>query len=211
MEHDTPPPPPAGGGSGRKRWLIGIGVVALVLAIGFGAFAASGGLDATGTTTVIDSTGDDGTDTSVDDGTDDDGGGGGNGGLGGAGEPDEDADIADIQTTLEDYQAAYSSQDTDALADLFTPDVFRRGIGAGGACTTTQGLDEVLATYDAQFASGTGTYSLTDTSEGAIDLSGDTASLDTGYTISSGASGSISFELERSGSDWLISRIEASC
>ena len=78
-------------------------------------------------------------------------------------------------STLDDYAAAYSAQDAAALAALFTDDVFRRGIGAGGRCTETRGIDDVIPTYEAQFTSGTGTYSLTDTSEGVIDLNGDTA------------------------------------
>ena len=69
----------------------------------------------------------------------------------------------------------------------------------------------MVAAYESQFALGTGSYSLPDLSDDAVDVSGDTASVTTTYAISTGGSGQISFELERSGDDWLISDIQAPC
>ena len=205
-----PPPPPVAPPPARpverkpsrgKRIAIALGVVALIAGVAFGAFAATGGLDAPDSTTVI----------SGQEGTEGENGSGGGGGGSGGTEVDEGADREAIGSTLTAYETAYTNQDTDALDSLFTGDVFRRGIGQGGACTETTGKDEVLGTYSAQFETGTGAYSLTDTSEDVIELDGDLAKVSTGYEISSGASGSITFELSRSGSEWLISRVEASC
>jgi serine/threonine protein kinase len=198
-EPATPPPTPERPNTSR-RILIALGIIALVAGIGVGAFAAAGGFS--GTTTVVDGGG---TDSSGD------GSGGGNGGGGGGvADSTEAQDRSAISAALTDYETAYTDQSTSELGALFTSDVTRHGLAAGG-CTETSGIDDVLATYQDQFDTGSGAYALTDVSDDVIDLSGDSASVSTGYTITPGGSGSVSFDFVRGGSGWLISRVNASC
>ena len=124
--------------------------------------------------------------------------------------PDTTASKDAVIATLHDYENAYSAHDGAALGNLFTADVFRHGL-RGGGCADTRGRQAVVNAYEEQFQAGTGTYRLTDLSRSAIEVTGDSASINTGYTISSGSSGTISFELRDTNGRWLISRIVASC
>ena len=71
---------------------------------------------------------------------------------------------------------------------------------------------EVLDAYAGQFeANSASTYTLTGLQPSAIDVSGESGSSDLGYSISSGASGSISFGFTREDDRWLIDDIRATC
>ena len=217
-EPDAPPPPPpprrpaeaaepAPAPERRpdtaKRVLIGLGVLLLVAAIAFGAFAAAGGLDSGGSTTVISDAGD----------TTDSGGGNGGGGAGGGGgggaAPETGAERTAVVRVLEEYASEYSAQDAAGIGALLTADVARVGASASG-CRQT-GIDEVVAAYESQFALGTGVYTLGELSADDVDVRGDIATVTTSYSISTGGSGSISFALERAGDEWLIADIQAPC
>ncbi|MGI8461953.1 MAG: protein kinase domain-containing protein [Solirubrobacterales bacterium] len=208
-EGSPAPPPPSSQperapGTGKKI-AIGLGAVLVLAAIAFGGLRATGLFEGGESGRAVD---DKNTTTTADSG-DGDGGGGGSGGAGGSGATTK-ADAAEIESTLENYAAAFTNKDIGAMKELLTDDVSRRGLGAGG-CTTTNGIDDVLATYKQQFALNPGAYDITDTSASGSNIDGNSASIDTGYTLGSGASGTISFDLSRSGSSWLISNIVASC
>ncbi|HYU60655.1 MAG TPA: protein kinase [Solirubrobacterales bacterium] len=184
----------------RRSALLWIGAVLAVGAVALGAFAAAGGFsgedNSSGSPSSTATAGDQtqGTTTGEQDGV----------------AADDAAAEREVRAVLRGYETAYTDQDLGALAAIFTPDVTRRGLRAGG-CSETGGIDEVLDTYSEQFASGTGAYTLTDLSSDAIEVSGDTATVHTGYAISPGGNGSVSFDLERQGREWLISRVDASC
>src|SRR5215211_6708540 len=186
-------------GAPRRSALLWAAAGLAVLAVAVGAFAAAGGFSSDADNspapppTTTTPGGDQTQPTTTGDGAEGDA-----------------AAARDVRAVLRRYEAAYTDQDVPALAGLFTPDVTRRGLRAGG-CSETSGINEVLDTYSEQFASGTGAYKLADLSSGAIETAGDTATVDTGYTITPGGNGSVSFELEREGRDWLISRVDASC
>jgi hypothetical protein len=202
--HDRSPasagatPAPAGavaGTAGRRvrplMWLAAALAVGVVTAA---AYAAAGGFSGGGGSTPAGSPGADATTTQGDTTT--------------AGE--DPADQREVRAVLKRYERAYTNHDVGALAALFAPDVTRKGLRAGG-CSETSGINHVLDTYSEQFDAGTGAYALTDLSPDAIDISGDTASADSAYTITPGGSGRVSFELRREGPEWLITRIDASC
>jgi len=145
--------------------------------------------------------------------TPDDNGGGGNGGGGKGTEQSVAEARSEIESLLHSYEAAYSSEDLNAMGALLSEDVTRVGLAAGSSgCVTSRGKAAVLDTYAGQFdANPASTYTLTGLEPSAIDVSGESASSDLGYSISSGASGSISFGFTRVDDRWLISDIKATC
>jgi hypothetical protein len=118
-----------------------------------------------------------------------------------------------IVHVLQSYESAYSNQDLGELGSLFTPEVTRHGLRAGG-CSNTQGKQQVLETYAEQFGSGAETYDLTDLSASniAVDSTHAQAPLSYDITTTSGpAIGSVEFYLVTLSGRWLIQRIVASC
>jgi hypothetical protein len=114
---------------------------------------------------------------------------------------------------LQNYESAYSNQNLGQLGSLFTPEVSRHGLRAGG-CSNTRGKQQVLETYAEQFSSGAETYDLTDLSAGNIVVNGIRAQAPLSYditTTSGPAIGSVEFYLVKLDRDWLIQRIVASC
>ena len=182
----------------RRGPFAALAALAIVAGIGVGAYAATGGFSSGATTTTVPPA--------------TDGGGGGGGGTGGGGGANAVRDRSDIADVLTSYSTAYSNRDAGALGSLLAPNVTRSGVAASGGCGTQRGAADVLAAYEAQFAQGTGTYTLTDLSADAIQVSGNVARTPRlHYTISPSASGTVSFELAKIGRRWLISRIDASC
>jgi hypothetical protein len=118
-----------------------------------------------------------------------------------------------IVAVLQSYESAYSHQNLAELGSLFTPEVSRHGLRAGG-CSDTRGKQQVLSTYAEQFASGAENYDLTDLSARQIAVDGRHAQAPLSYDISttSGpAIGSVEFYLAQLNGTWLIQRIVASC
>ena len=116
-----------------------------------------------------------------------------------------------IVRVLEDYERGYTNQDLDLLGGVFAADVTRRGRD-GASCVTTEGREDVLGTYESQFAAGAGAYELLDLSGDIVELDGDTASATSRYAIAPGASGSVNFRLRRGeADDWQIDRVIANC
>lgn len=116
-----------------------------------------------------------------------------------------------IVGVLEEYAAAYTAQSTERLGAIFTSNVTRRGLASGG-CQVSHGKEAVLADYESQFALDTGTYELTGLSPAAVVLEGDgRASANSEYSITPGGTGSVSFNFDRHGEEWLISHIGATC
>ncbi len=123
------------------------------------------------------------------------------------------ADRPAIIEVLHGYEAAYSEASLEGMADLFTSDVERHGLAAGG-CATVSGKSAVLAAYSGQFAeNGSVTYELVGLDPGSVDLFGEEeARIETEYSIpSEDNSGAISFTLEGRGSNWHISAVDATC
>jgi ketosteroid isomerase-like protein len=189
-------PAAAPAGHGRRGPLLWLAAGLAVVAVAIGAFAVAGGFDGGGDSGAASAGADVGT-TATETST-----------TTASGE--SPADERAVRSVLKRYEAAYTDHDLGALASLFAPDVTRKGLRAGG-CSQTSGIDHVLDTYAEQFDAGTGAYSLSDLSSDAIDVAGDTASAESGYTITPGGSGTVSFELRRDGDGWLISRVDASC
>lgn len=118
-----------------------------------------------------------------------------------------------IVYVLEAYEAAYSAQNLVNLGALFTPEIIRHGLEAGG-CGTTQGKAQVLSTYEAQFASGAENYRLTDLRPDLIAVSGRHARAPLAFdinTTSGAALGFAAFSLVDLHGRWLIQHIVASC
>jgi hypothetical protein len=118
-----------------------------------------------------------------------------------------------IVHVLQGYESAYSDQDLGELGALFTPEVSRHGLRAGG-CSETRGKQQVLETYAEQFRSGADKYDLTNLSDAAIRVDGIHADAPLNYditTTSGPAVGSVHFYFARVRNVWLIRRIVASC
>jgi serine/threonine protein kinase/ketosteroid isomerase-like protein len=191
----TPPPPrPAHGPrrpetGGSRRVLAGLGIVLLVAAIGLGAFAAAGGFESDPDPTTPASSG--GGESTTGSGTEE--------------VPITAADSREISGVLDEYATAYTNQDSATMASLFAPDATR--FGASDAGCRQSGVDEIVAAYESQWALGAGSYSLSDEE---IEGAGDAATVDASYLIG-GTPGNISFELIRSGDEWLIDHVQAPC
>jgi hypothetical protein len=124
--------------------------------------------------------------------------------------PEQEADRGRVLGVLHAYETAYSSRSRAGLGALMSASVSRHGLRAGG-CAEDTGRDAVLSAYAEQFSQGTGSYRLTGLTADAVHLSDGRAQIDTGYTISPGSSGSISFTLVKADGAWKIDRINASC
>jgi serine/threonine protein kinase len=204
-----PPPPPVGApppsqppsGGGRSRWpLVALLAVVLVAVGAGGAIALSGGGGDGGkpTTTVAPPT------TPTQKTTD----------TGGVTTPPpttpengvaEDRDA--ISGLLSRYEEAYTNQSRAEMGAVLTTDASREGFGSPGCIQ--EGKRQILDAYQNQWDQGTGAYDLS-YDPGQIKVAGDSASLKRAtYSISGGASNRIDFEFERTGADWLISRIDA--
>jgi len=226
----TSPPPPAGptaeqprrrpataatarlpddqGGDGPSRGVLIGGLVALAVVVAVVVALLLSGSDSGGGTTTSAS------DRTITTTPDDNGNGGNGGGGGGKGSQQSVAEArSEIESLLHSYEAAYSSEDLNAMGALLSEDVVRVGLAAGSTgCVTSNGKAEVLDAYAGQFeANSASTYTLTGLQPSAIDVSGESGSSDLGYSISSGASGSISFGFTREDDRWLIDDIRATC
>ncbi len=112
---------------------------------------------------------------------------------------------------LDTYQRAYSDHSISGLASIFTPEVKRHGLAAGG-CIVSQGRGAVLADYQSQFNEGSGAYELVGLSEAEIQLDGRTrAHLDGHYQLTPGTSGYVNFRFAELGEGWKVSEVNATC
>jgi hypothetical protein len=112
---------------------------------------------------------------------------------------------------LNTYQSGYSDHNISALASIFTPEIDRHGLAAGG-CAVSRGRRAVLASYQSQFAEGSGSYELVGLSEGQIQLDGAArAHLDAHYRITPGGTGYINFKFAELGDGWKVSEVYATC
>jgi hypothetical protein len=119
-------------------------------------------------------------------------------------------DRAEISTVLRRYETAYTNHDTESLKFVFTPGVTRHGL-AGGGCRDASGRDDVLQQYRAQFALGTGAYTLRNLTPDAISVDGDSAHTNLRFSIQNGRSGDISFDLKRFENVWRVSGVDSHC
>ncbi len=125
--------------------------------------------------------------------------------------PEQESDDAAIMSLLGAYQAAYSAHDTETLANLFSADVTRRGLAAGG-CVVSRGRSAVMSDYESQFNAGSGEYRLVGLSESQIGFESTTAAyLDAHYQITPGKSGYVNFKFAETGEGWKISEVYATC
>jgi hypothetical protein len=122
------------------------------------------------------------------------------------------ASAAAIISALDSYQADYSSANVEGLGNLFSEDVERHGLAAGG-CATVRGKDKVLAQYRSQFAGGPLAYRLVGLSPANLTFSSPTSALvHTTYSIAtSHNSGPISFWFANQAGKWLLTKIVATC
>jgi hypothetical protein len=112
---------------------------------------------------------------------------------------------------LGSYQTSYSSHDSAGLSRLFAATVVRHGLAAGG-CRVSHGRSAVLASYESQFAAGSGAYRLDGLTSSQIRLSGpDLAHLSSRYEITPGGTGSVGFTFVLEDNEWKISLIDATC
>jgi hypothetical protein len=126
-------------------------------------------------------------------------------------EAEQSSDRSAIVPLLDYYQSDYSEHDESALAGLFTPEVSRHGLAAGG-CVVSHGLTAVMADYRNQFEAGSGSYELVGLSEGQIQFDNTTrARLNSHYTLTPGNSGYVNFTFEELGEGWKISEVNAAC
>lgn len=116
-----------------------------------------------------------------------------------------------IMGILGAYQSAYSDHDLSGLGNIFTPEINRHGLAAGG-CTVSRGRSAVLNDYQSQFEEGSGSYELINLSEGAIQFDSKTrAHLDAHYQITPGGTGYVNFRFAELGEGWKISEVYATC
>ena len=116
-----------------------------------------------------------------------------------------------ITGTLGVYESAYSDHNIPGLSRVFTPEISRHGLAAGG-CTVARGRRAVLADYQSQFAEGSGTYELVGLSESPIQIDSRTrAHLDAHYRITPGGIGYVNFKFAELGKGWRISEVYATC
>jgi hypothetical protein len=124
---------------------------------------------------------------------------------------EQSSDRQAIMGILSTYQSAYSDHNLSGLSNIFTPNVNRHGLAAGG-CTVSRGRSAVLADYQSQFEEGSGSYELMGLSAGEIQLDGKTrAHLDAHYQITPGGSGYVNFKFAELGEGWKISEVYATC
>lgn len=116
-----------------------------------------------------------------------------------------------IMGALGVYQSAYSDHSISGLSRVFTSEINRHGLAAGG-CTVARGRKAVLADYRSQFAEGSGTYELVGLSEDQIQIDSRTrAHLDAHYRIAPGGTGYVNFKFAELGEGWRISEVYATC
>jgi hypothetical protein len=110
---------------------------------------------------------------------------------------------------LRRYQTAFSNRDPSGLGSLMTPNVTRLGLRPPQpGCQVQSGLQSVVRAEQANFG---GAYRFTNLSPSVVQISGNTASVSTAYSITTGGSGPIRFDLVNGPGGWLISRINANC
>lgn len=126
--------------------------------------------------------------------------------------PSEQAgDRQAIMGILSNYQSAYSDHNISGLASIFSPEINRHGLAAGG-CTVSRGRSAVLADYQSQFAEDSGSYELIGLSGAEIQLDGKTrAHLNAHYQITPGGAGYVNFKFAELGEGWKISEVYATC
>lgn len=120
------------------------------------------------------------------------------------------ADKVAMVRLLRRYEFAYSARDTEGLRLLFTRGVSRHGFQRGG-CGDSTGRKSVVEAYAAQFALGTGRYTLTGVSASAIRTSGSRPTIDARYAIAGGNAGRLTVQFSNSNGRWLISRLNSHC
>jgi len=120
------------------------------------------------------------------------------------------SDKAAMVGLLRRYAAAYSARDPEALRRHFTRNVFRHGFQRGG-CGNAYGRRSVVEAYAAQFALGTGRYTLTGVSQRAIQTARSHPTVNTRYAIAGGNDGRLAVQFSKSNGRWLISRLNSHC
>ena len=118
----------------------------------------------------------------------------------------------EIVHVLHHYEGAYSRHDLTALQTVLSPSVTRYGAGTGG-CDHSTGRPAVLADYQAQFSSGTGTYRLIHITPQAVTVNADarTAAISLEYHIAPVSRGRVNFKLANTPAGWKITDITATC
>ena len=125
--------------------------------------------------------------------------------------PEREGDRSAIMSLLDGYQGAYSQHDVSALSHIFSPQISRHGLAAGG-CTVSHGRGAVLNDYQSQFEQGSGSYELVGLSSGEIQIESKTrAHLDAHYQITPGGTGYVNFRFAELGEGWKISEVYATC
>lgn len=121
------------------------------------------------------------------------------------------SDRGEIISLLDQYQGAYSGHNVSTLAKLFSAQIVRHGLAAGG-CTVSRGRNAVLADYESQFQEGSGSYILVGLSAGQVQFeNGTQAHLDGHYQITPGGSGYVNFKFTDTKEGWRISEVFATC
>jgi hypothetical protein len=119
-----------------------------------------------------------------------------------------------IVSVLHAYERGFSQADITSIGDLFSPDVFRHGLGKFG-CTDTRGRQAVMQVYHDEVAVTKERYRLTDLGPSIVVVNGSHARVNAHYAIGPAgnpkSAGTVGFELDRSPSGWLISVVAASC
>jgi hypothetical protein len=123
------------------------------------------------------------------------------------------ASHAAILSVLREYENAYSKASAAAMSSLFTGDVVRHGLQAGG-CSTEIGKRAVLDAYESQFSqNGPVQYQLAGLGVGDVQLQEEgKARVETEYSIvAADNSGPIGFALVEPGNGWQIAEVDATC
>jgi hypothetical protein len=116
-----------------------------------------------------------------------------------------------IMGILQSYQRDYSAHDLSGLSAIFSPQIKRHGLAAGG-CSVVEGRSAVLGDYASQFAQGTGEYTLVGLSASQIELDGAArAHIDANYRISTGGEGFVDFDFVEEDGNWKITQVYATC
>jgi hypothetical protein len=116
-----------------------------------------------------------------------------------------------IMGILDGYQRDYSTHNLGGLSEIFSPQIKRHGLAAGG-CSVVEGRSAVLSAYASQFAQGTGEYTLLGISASQIELKGSArAHLNANYRISPGGTGFVDFDFADEDGSWKVTQVYATC
>jgi hypothetical protein len=129
--------------------------------------------------------------------------------TGGTGSGGSVAQTDAVLSVLHRYETAFSNRDAGGLGALLTPNVTRLGLRPPApGCQVQAGLQSVVRAEQTNFG---GVYRFVGLSPNEVHVSGNTATVSTAYSISSGGSGAIRFVLVNGTGGWLITRINANC